>query len=385
MIIAEMAQNLVEAKGIFRLKWHELIEQGGYKAQVAPFTVEMRHKHAQLWDALIEALQTGRDDFYLELIEKEGRTQARAKTELQNLLAQLTQMMNLFWATLSESALAETEPKFFIEMTRQLNQIRTKVQKALLKGFTEETLAMEQEAATAKNMLRLNNYMQIDLQNLLSNIPAFHVKRYKPEQAIFQSYAEDKSWLYFILEGRVRIYEILPDGREVTFSFLNEKDVFVQSANLGSYFHNVYAEAMCGTVIAKINQAALEELLSQSPLLTYRIINSFSTQLYQSQRIIEGLLGRDVSIRLARLLLQLSNEFGASPSQPTNHACAALPKPEAVQINLALTHQQIADMIGSNRVTVTRKLLEFQKAGVIEAGKHAITVLDQEKLTEIAA
>ena len=53
-------------------------------------------------------------------------------------------------------------------------------------------------------------------------------------------------------------------------------------------------------------------------------------------------------------------------------------------IDMPLTHQRLADMIGSNRVTVTRKLLELQKRGVIAArGSGSIEILDLDALNRL--
>jgi CRP/FNR family transcriptional regulator, cyclic AMP receptor protein len=172
--------------------------------------------------------------------------------------------------------------------------------------------------------------------------------------------------------GRVRLYEILPDGRAITLSILGVNDVFAQSNNQNNYFHDIYAECMKESIVASIQESALEMLMEQSPLLGSRIIYSFSQQLSQSQVLIEGLLGRDVSLRLINILLKLALEFGTAEGN-------------RVTIDLGLTHQELADMIGSNRVTVTRKLLELQKKKLIDVQNRTISLLDKKALEELVA
>jgi CRP/FNR family transcriptional regulator len=86
------------------------------------------------------------------------------------------------------------------------------------------------------------------------------------------------------------------------------------------------------------------------------------------QILAEQLLARDTSVRLATTLVSLSRGFG----RPAAGGLMA--------ITLPVTHQQLANMIGSNRVTVTRKLLELQETGAVKSlGRNAMAV-DPEKL-----
>jgi CRP-like cAMP-binding protein len=84
-------------------------------------------------------------------------------------------------------------------------------------------------------------------------------------------------------------------------------------------------------------------------------------------------MNNSINLRLYRTLLELAREFGRSPDGR-----------KSVVIDMPLTHQRLADMIGSNRVTVTRKLLELQKRGVIAArGNGSIEILDLDALNRL--
>jgi len=84
-------------------------------------------------------------------------------------------------------------------------------------------------------------------------------------------------------------------------------------------------------------------------------------------------MNNSINLRLYRTLLELGREFGRKPAAANS-----------VIIEMPLTHQRLADMIGSNRVTVTRKLLELQKRGVIAArGSGSIEILDLDALNRL--
>jgi CRP/FNR family transcriptional regulator len=95
-------------------------------------------------------------------------------------------------------------------------------------------------------------------------------------------------------------------------------------------------------------------------------------RLTELQTLVEHLLLRDTAVRLVTSLYTLAKGFG----RPTADGMVA--------ITLPLTHQTLANMIGSNRVTVTRKLIELQRDGFVRSlGRNAIAV-NMDRLREYA-
>jgi CRP/FNR family transcriptional regulator, cyclic AMP receptor protein len=368
----DLARALTEAKAAFRKKWADMIEQYGYGFEVAKFDAEVRRRHMALWEQLLKALKTGRYDDYLLLLEKEGRYQARASTRIESVIGQMSSMMNMMWEVIVSTSSVESNPSLLRPITERLNNLRARAEGAILNGYLDEDRLIQEELAAESAEMRRLRLERTTLQDLVKSVHAFKLNRYKEGQKIFQP-GDNRSVLYFVMMGRVRLYEILPDGRAITLSILGVNDVFAQSNNHNSYFHDVYAESMKESIIASIQESALEALMEESPLLASRIIYSLSQQLSQSQILIEGLLGRDVSLRLVNILLKLATEFGVEESNG------------AMSIELGLTHQELADMIGSNRVTVTRKLIELQKRKLINVQNRTIYILDKRALQEMIA
>lgn len=368
----DLAKALTEAKAAFRKKWTDLIEQQGYGFEVAKFDTEVRRRHNVLWDQLLKALKTGRYDEYLANLEREGRCQARAGSRIDAVVGQMTSMMNMMWEVLVSTSTVEANPAMLRPITERLNNLRARAESSMLNGYTDENRCIQDELAAESAEARRVRLESISLQDLIKSVHAFKLVRYKEAHKIFQP-GDNRSVLYFVMMGRVRLYEILPDGRAITLSILGVNDVFAQSSNQRSYFHDVYAEAMKDAIVACIQESSLEALMEQSPMLASRIIYSFSQQLSQSQILIEGLLGRDVSLRLVNILLKLATEFGGV--EQGGVTC----------IELGLTHQELADMIGSNRVTVTRKLIELQKKKLINVQNRIISILDRQALQDMVA
>jgi CRP/FNR family transcriptional regulator, global nitrogen regulator len=95
-----------------------------------------------------------------------------------------------------------------------------------------------------------------------------------------------------------------------------------------------------------------------------KLFASFSERLRQSEKTIEGLLEREVSARLATLLLHLGDRFGE-------------PDDSGKVLNVRLTHQDLANMIVSTREAVSKEMSEFQRAGLIKVRNRRISVTPQ--------
>jgi CRP/FNR family cyclic AMP-dependent transcriptional regulator len=169
--------------------------------------------------------------------------------------------------------------------------------------------------------------------------------------------------VYIVRSGCVRLYKVLGDGRSINLGLLGPSTVFTQEEAIDGIASGSTAEAMVDSTIAVVDADSLASIIADSPDLAAAMVTGMSRRLTELQTLVEHLLVRDTAVRLATTLLGLSNRFG----RPTADGMIA--------IALPVTHQSLAGMIGSNRVTVTRKLLELQEGGYVRSlGRNAIAV-----------
>jgi CRP/FNR family transcriptional regulator len=174
--------------------------------------------------------------------------------------------------------------------------------------------------------------------------------------------------VYIVRAGCVRLYKSLPDGRAVNLGLLGPNTVFAQEDAYDGLSTGAAAEALVDSTLAVVEAGDLTSLIADSPDLASAVVAGMTRRLTELQTLVEHLLVRDTAVRLAVTLLTLAKGFG----RPTADGLTA--------ITLPLTHQALANMIGSNRVTVTRKLLELQDEGLVRSlGRNAIAV-DPDKL-----
>lgn len=169
--------------------------------------------------------------------------------------------------------------------------------------------------------------------------------------------------IYIVRGGCVRLYKTLPDGRTINLALLGPNTIFTQEDNSDGIASGATAEALVDSTLSIVEADDLAELIADSPELASAVIAGMTRRLTDLQTLVEHLLVRDTAVRLATTLLALSARFG----RPTADGMTA--------IALPLTHQSLANMIGSNRVTVTRKLLELQEKGLVRSlGRNALAV-----------
>ena len=134
-------------------------------------------------------------------------------------------------------------------------------------------------------------------------------RRFGPRDMIFTPGDPDDQ-LYFLLSGTVRLYKIYGDYKEATIALLRDGGVFGTLSLVEGRWQDVFAEAVTESRVAGIQKAALERVMKGNPEFALRLFSSLSERLRQSDEVIESLLHREVSTRLATLLINLGDRFG---------------------------------------------------------------------------
>jgi CRP/FNR family transcriptional regulator len=193
---------------------------------------------------------------------------------------------------------------------------------------------------------------------------------FKAKDVIFTPGDPDDQ-LYFLLDGTVRLYKIYGDYKEATTAFLKDQGVFGKLSLVEGRWQDVFAETVTGVRVASVQKAALTEVIKRRPEFAMKLFASFSERLRQSDEVIESLLHREVSTRLATLILNLGERFGEGNG--------------VVTLDMRLTHQDLANMIASTREAVSKVMSEFQRDGTIEVQNRKIVLVDKEALAERAS
>jgi CRP-like cAMP-binding protein len=177
--------------------------------------------------------------------------------------------------------------------------------------------------------------------------------------------------LFMIKAGIVKISRLLPDGRELTLALLKTGDVFGELELIEEEPRGAQALAYGEVLLCSIHKRDLLVWMQKKPDLTLRItkIIGFRRQIIENR--IERLLFRTAPSRLAGLLLDLSEQFGRRHS-------------DHLQLDLPLTHQELANLTGCVRETITDVLTEFRQRGWISIDGRRIHLRDLPALQRTA-
>lgn len=204
-----------------------------------------------------------------------------------------------------------------------------------------------------------------DLQRILS---ITFEKKYKKGSIIFME-GEKGEASYFIKSGKIKISKASKDGKELILNIYGENNVFAEVTILNDICYPATAEALEDTVLGVVRNNDLEKLIKSNSDLGFNLIKVLSKRLFDAQMKLKQLALNDTYSRTADTLIRLSDDVGANED-------------DQIEFELNLSRQEIANMIGTARETVSRVLSRFKKEGSIDIKGKRIIIKDIHKLKE---
>ena len=179
------------------------------------------------------------------------------------------------------------------------------------------------------------------------------------------------SELYFLKVGRVKICKITEDGREIILNLIKPGDIFGEMAVINEGPRESFAEAQDNVVYYYIKRLDLVSLMKRRSEVALRLARVIGDRRLEAERNMESFLYKGVRERLALLLLKLSKDYGIRDAR-------------GKMLRIKITHQDLANLIGSSRETVSLTLGDFRKEGVIDIDERKIIIKDERQLTKIS-
>jgi CRP/FNR family transcriptional regulator len=160
-----------------------------------------------------------------------------------------------------------------------------------------------------------------------------------------------------LVEGIIRATKSSPDGHEILLYRLNpgESCVITVIALLGSTAYPAIGAAEADLLVYGVPRALFEEMILRVPQFREFVFRYLSQRMAHLMALIDDVAFRRVDQRLASRLL-------------------------AADAPIAVTHQMLADELGTTREVVSRTLEAFQENGVVKLGRKRIEVLDRQAL-----
>jgi CRP-like cAMP-binding protein len=175
--------------------------------------------------------------------------------------------------------------------------------------------------------------------------------------------------VFFLKEGQVKIIHLLEDGKEFTLAILEPGEVFGELALAGEYTRESAALAMGEVLVCTVDGAFFERFLNKRPDLSYKLTKIIGFRRREIEIRLADLAFKGVPSRIARLLLRLAEQYGTADNN-------------GLKLKIRLGHQDIANLIGASRETVTLTLNRLRKEGILDFTRRSFIILKPEKLKD---
>ncbi len=195
-----------------------------------------------------------------------------------------------------------------------------------------------------------------------------YVKNFDKESVILME-DEDGSAMFFIIEGKVKISRISTDGKEVILSVLGKSEFFGEMSILDGLSRSATVIALEPSKVFIIHRNEFLELLTKHPEISIPLLQELTSRLRTADMKIKSLSLKDAEGKVATVILQLADTQGKV-------------RAGIVEIDEMPLQQDLANMAGTSRETISRTLHAFAKKGILEMDGSKLRILDYEKFLE---
>ena len=223
----------------------------------------------------------------------------------------------------------------------------------------------------------MTNLKKIDLFKNLSTEELKELEPYLVREAVGKkkdifTEGDAPEWFYIVSKGKIKITKLSHDGKEIILELISPTDIFGGVAVLRNFPYPANAVAMEDSEIIKISRKNLMRLVDRFPNLMYCIALQLGDRMKSSYDSLKNIALERVEARIAALLLKLANKVG-------------LERPDGVLIDMRLTKQDVADMVGTTVETSIRTFSKFKKQGLLSDTDGKIIIKDKEGLSELSS
>jgi len=206
---------------------------------------------------------------------------------------------------------------------------------------------------------RIPFFQGLSSENMAQIEPYFAEYKFRRGQYLFWE-DDPASKIYVIRSGRVRLLKMAASGKEMVLEVMVPGQVCGGTTLFGD-IHRSGAQAVEPTVVYGMSRESYDELLSKYPEIGRGIIKYLGSKLMDAHDVIISLVSSKVESRIAAVIVRLCENHGS-------------PTDDGILINIRLTRQDIADIVGSTVETTIRIISKFQKEGLLTTVKGRLLI-----------
>ncbi len=191
-------------------------------------------------------------------------------------------------------------------------------------------------------------------------------RTYQKDEPIFWE-KDPADRIYIVAEGLVKMAKVSESGKEFILGFARADHVLGEDAVFGEEEYSFSATAMEETCITVCSKEALERLFQRSPSIALKVIYSLSRKLNRSTEQLNSLAFHSARERLLAALEKMAAEYGVRTDK-------------GLEIQVPLTHQDIASIINVSRPTATSLLVQLRNEGQLDVVGRRIVLQSKSPL-----
>ena len=211
---------------------------------------------------------------------------------------------------------------------------------------------------------------QLTREDYADLIGVARIRRFARGEYVFSAGSPGET-VYFLRSGKIKIGQLSPLGREVILWFCLAGEIFGLAEVARGGGRVVHAQACENSELLTVSQEEFKRFLEAHPRVALLSMQVLSSRLRVLGDMFINLVADDVDTRIAKLILRLSARYGIRNGKD-------------ILLNIPLTHQEIADMVGTTRQTVTSMLGKLRRQGVLSIENHRIVIESEEFLNEMS-
>jgi CRP/FNR family transcriptional regulator len=216
---------------------------------------------------------------------------------------------------------------------------------------------------------RIPLFDNLDDSEIASIRDKMFMKRIKKGEIILREEDTNK-FMYIILKGRVKVIQTTEDGKEIVLSIHGAGDTFGEVSLIDGKTTQARVMAVSDSLISIMSKEDFYILFRSHPKVLDNLLKLLCSRFRESVDCIKMLNLNNANQRMQMLFIKLMHEYGENQE-------------EGVMLKIKLTHNDIANMSGLTRETVTRIMNRWQKDGYIEMQSRYIQ-LKPEFVRELA-
>lgn len=201
--------------------------------------------------------------------------------------------------------------------------------------------------------------------------PYCSTSTFRKKETIF-SEGEPPEWFYLVLSGKVKITKLSHEGKEVILEVISPTDIFGGVAVIKGFPYPANAIAMEDAEVLKISRKNLLRLVDRFPNLMYCMAMQMGERMKSSYDSLKNIALERVEARIAALLLKLAGKVGVESKHGT-------------VIDMRLTKQDVADMVGTTVETSIRTFSKFKKQDLVTEADGKIVIKDKDGLAALSS